>query len=121
MLAVLHLYKNCFIIRVDGIDCYIGQHTVSFLPSRSSAILPSVFGSGPLGCPFGRRLPWLSLVVLLREQLLLNSITIRLFSELHQSIPADKTHSGFTKRDVDIARLRISGTLLPYGLPKCFL
>src|SRR6218665_1300605 len=26
-----------------------------------------------------------------------NSITIRLFSE-HQSIPADKTHSGFTKR-----------------------
>ena len=27
----------------------------------------------------------------------LNSITIRLFSE-HQSIPADKTHSGFTKR-----------------------
>jgi len=26
-----------------------------------------------------------------------NSITIRLFSE-HQSIPADKTHSRFTKR-----------------------
>jgi len=27
----------------------------------------------------------------------MNSITIRLFSE-HQSIPADKAHSGFTKR-----------------------
>jgi len=27
----------------------------------------------------------------------LNSIIIHLFSE-HQSIPADKTHSGFTKR-----------------------
>ena len=34
------------------------------------------------------------------------SITIRLISE-HQSIPADKTHSGFTKR-----WLRMFGTLL---------
>jgi len=30
-------------------------------------------------------------------QILINSITIHLLSE-HQSIPADKTHSGFTKR-----------------------
>jgi len=38
-----------------------------------------------------------------------NSITIRKFSE-HQSIPADKTHSGFTKsiHVGDIARLRMS-------------